>query len=429
MYPLARPVVRLAPRLRGRWMMDRGSSRFRGPVMAMSAESAIPGDKGAAASEAVGARMHTYQLSRRACRDVLAVGGELKSAFCLYAGHEAALSEPLDQLTDPRGYRRFVEVIEHEKRRCGFRPEVVAHDLHPLYLSTHYAVGTGLPTVAVQHHHAHVVSVMADWRVDKPVVGICCDGSGYGSDGASWGCEVLCCDAAGFERAGHLEYLPLIGGDAAAIETRRPAAALLWQAFGCQWRDHLTASFGCGPGGDLDVFDQMMAGPAKTVMTSSLGRVFDGVSFLLGLCDRNEHEAQAAMALEAAASPGPADPYPYSTTAEDGLFKMSMAPAIRAIWRDLAGGADVGTVSARFHETVARMLAATAELACEMKGICQTVLSGGCFANQRLLSRVVERLEHRHLRVLKPRRVPGGDAGLALGQAVVAAARHEGGDA
>ncbi|MBN2562517.1 MAG: carbamoyltransferase HypF [Phycisphaerae bacterium] len=370
-----------------------------------------------------GGRMETYQLARRASRHVLAVGGELKSAFCLYAGREAALSEPLGHLTDPRAYRDFIDVIEEAKRRCGFRPAVIAHDLHPLYMSTRYALGTGLPTVAVQHHHAHVVSVMAEWRVDKPVVGICCDGVGYGVDGAAWGCEVLRCDASGFTRAGHLEYFPLIGGDAAAVETCRPAAALLRQAFGDEWRDQLATAFCRVPEKDLDAFERLMTSSTKDIMTSSLGRVFDGVSFLLGLCDRNEHEAQASIALDSAASAGLAAPYPYGTTADNGLVRMSVVPVVRAIVQDLKAGVGAGAISARFHETVARMLAATAEMVCEMEGISTTALSGGCFANRRLASRVTERLERRHLRVLRPRRVSCGDAGLALGQAVIAAAK------
>ena len=370
-------------------------------------------------------QVRIFRLAKRAGRNVLAVGGELKAAVCFYSGGEAALSEPMGDLTTPANYRRFVAAIEEMKQRWSFRPEVIAHDLHPRYLSTQYALATGIPAIAVQHHHAHLVSVMAEWRMDKPVVGVCCDGVGFGSDGAAWGCEVLKCETGGFERAGHLEYFPLLGGDAAAIEPCRPAAALLHQAFGSEWRRHFPVAFAELPEGDLEVFDRLLTTGANCPMTSSLGRVFDGVSFLLRLCRRNEREAQAAIALESAAQGNSAEPYPYATTAENGAIRMSMAPVIRAIVQDMAGAPDTGTISARFHETIARMLAATAEIVCEKNGINTVALSGGCFANKRLLARVTERLERRHLRVLVPRLVSCGDAGLALGQAVAAAAMYE----
>lgn len=370
-------------------------------------------------------RVHVFQLGRRAGGCILAVGGELKASACFYAGVEAALTEPVGNLTEPETYRKFIALIDELSRQWHFRPDVIAHDLHPRYMSTQYAEGTGLRKIGVQHHHAHIVAVMAEWRQDQPVVGICCDGVGYGSDGAAWGCEVLYGDAADFSRAGHLEYFPLIGGDAAAVETCRPAAALLRQAFGGDWREHLTPSFQTVPARDLELFERLMTAPTRSQMTSSLGRVFDGVSFLLGLCAKNEREAQAAIALDSAAANGPAEPYPYETTADHGSFKMSTAPAVRAMVQDVKAGAAASVISARFHETIARMLAATAEMACAKHGVATVVLSGGCFANQRLRARLIERLERRRLRVLSPRLVSCGDAALALGQAVAAAARLE----
>lgn len=368
---------------------------------------------------------HVLQLSRRAGCSILALGAELKAAVCFYAGCEAALIDPVGDLSSANTYRRYVATIEEMEHRWGFRPELVAHDLHPRYMSTEYARTRAIPTIGVQHHHAHIMSVAAEWRVDKAIVGICCDGVGYGADGAAWGCEVLKCEAAGFERAGHLDYFPLLGGDAAAREPGRPAAALLHQAFGDQWRRHFPASFAQAAERDLDVLDRLLATRTNSPPTSSLGRVFDGVSFLLRLCRRNEREAQAAIALESAACGDGVEPYAYATTVENGAIRMSMAPVIRAIVQELAGAVDVGMISARFHETVARMLAATADMVCEKNGISTVALSGGCFANQRLLARLTDRLERRHLRVLTPRLVSCGDAGLALGQAVVAASRHE----
>jgi len=367
---------------------------------------------------------------------ILGVGGELKSTVCLYLAGEATLSEHLGDLRHPQAYRHFVCAIDRLKDLFEFAPELVAHDLHPQYLSTHYARELGIPTVGVQHHHAHVVSVMAEWGEAGPVIGIACDGVGYGADGAAWGCEVLHCRAGDFDRLGHLQYFPLVGGDAAAIETWRPAAALLHQALGKTWRESLLAlSNGrhtppaamnrCQPllPEALDMFERQRAAGINAPPTSSLGRVFDAVSFLLGLCNWNRHEAEAALALEAEAEDRTVRPYPYKVTERGDQVEMSLSPAVAEIVAAVRARESVGRIAARFHESVARMLDEAAVIACEMTGIRTIALSGGCFANRILLTRLVELLEQRHLRVLYHREVPCGDGGIALGQAVAAAWR------
>jgi len=369
--------------------------------------------------------MTRYESIRKSPVRVLALGGELKSTFCLYAGREAFLSEPVGDLTDPRTFRRYLSDIERASAAIGFTPQLVAHDLHPQYVSTCHARTLGVPSIAVQHHHAHIVSVMADWSLDKTVVGVCCDGVGLGTDGAAWGCEVLLCDAASFKRSGHLSYFPLVGGDAAAIDTWRPAAALVRQAHGGAWRSTSACAFHKLPDDTLDAFEQQLDAGLNAPMSSSLGRVFDAVSFLLGLCDRNEHEGQAAIALDAAAADGEFEAYPYETTVASGTINMSLSPAIRSIIKDIKTRTHVSEISARFHETIARMLAATAQLVCDGGGTSTVVLSGGCFANQRLAARVRVLLERRHLKVFAARRVSCGDAGLALGQAMAAAVMYE----
>jgi hydrogenase maturation protein HypF len=362
---------------------------------------------------------------------VLAVGAEQKSAPCFYTAYDAVLSEPLGGLADPGTYRAFIETIEHLSKELGFTPDLVAHDLHPLYQSTRFAEQAGLPTVAVQHHHAHVVSVMAEWRIDKPVIGICCDGVGYGADGNAWGCEVMRCDADGYQRLGFLDYFPLIGGDAAAIQTWRSAAALLRQAFGSAWRDQfdkLHGTHGCEgipSASDLENADRLMERGVATVLTSSLGRVFDGVSFMLGLCRRNDSEGQAAIMLEEAAVGETVEPYPYETVARFDCVRMSVAPMIRAIVKDIEAATPIAIISSRFHETIARMLTATALMAAEKARLFSVVLAGGCFANQRLVRRLTQRLESRHFTVYAPRQISCGDAGLALGQAVIAGHWHQ----
>jgi len=373
----------------------------------------------------MGTACDVFPLPRLIETRVLGLGSDLKASLCLCRQREAILSPSFGSLTDPSCYRAFLAWTAALRERPDAAPQLLARDMHPLYLTTGYAQSTGLPTMAVQHHHAHVVSVMAEWALDKPVVGICCDGVGYGTDGAAWGGELLVCDWATFDRRGQIEYMPLVGGDAAAIETWRPAAALLRQAFGDAWRGRLPSAFDAVTDERINVFERLVARDLNTPPSSSLGRVFDGVAFLLGLCRRNEHGGQAAIAVEQVAGRTPAEPYPYETRMVNGRVQMSPAPAIRAIVADIGAGADVHTMAARFHETIARMLVASTELVCDQVGLSRVVVAGGCFLNRRLRTRVIELLERRHLQVFAPRRVPIGDDGLALGQAVAAAAMHE----
>jgi hydrogenase maturation protein HypF len=393
-------------------------------------------------------------VGRYSGRRVLAVGGELKATVCLLQRGEAILSEHLGDLTNPAAYRHFVAAIDRLKQLAGCEPEVVACDLHPRYLSTEYARRCELPVVAVQHHHAHIASVMAEWGELGPVIGLSCDGAGYGTDGAVWGCEALFCERGDFERIGHLEYFPLVGGDLAASETWRPAAALVRAAFGEDWRGvwdevlsrrwrncsaRTESSAGDegesvpdgrkardAVGGDVEVFERQLVRGINTPSTSSLGRVFDAVAFLLGLCDRNRHEAEAAMAVEAAATEhgGPVTPLSYAVDGDGDHLVASLVPTIRDIVRASGDSeSQPALLAARFHETVAQMLAESARLAATPRGMRHIALSGGCFANRRLLVRVVELLEADGFIVLYHREVPSGDGGLALGQAFVAAWR------
>jgi len=358
-------------------------------------------------------------------RGILAVGAELKSTVCLLNNREAILSEHLGDLSRPETYRHFVQAIDRLQELFGFRPAAVACDLHPQYLSTRYAAQLDLPVVAIQHHHAHIASVLAEHGDPGPVIGLSCDGTGYGTDGAVWGCELLLCSPGDFKRLGHLEYFPLVGGDAAAIETWRPAAALLRSAFGTAWRSEAADVLGKVPPHDLDVFEWQASAGVNAPPTSSLGRVFDAVAFLLGLCDRNRHEAEAAMALEAAAAGPEVNPYPCDVTPGDEGFKLSLAEALVGIQADVRAGQPIDRLAARFHETVAHLLATAAVMACESHGLNTVAVSGGCFANRRLLERVVALLESERLSVLYNRRVPAGDGGVALGQAAAAAWQME----
>ncbi len=362
-------------------------------------------------------------------RRILAVGGELKATVCLLGGGEAILSEHLGDLSHPDAFRHYVDAIDRLKQLAGCEPELVACDLHPRYLSTEYARRLGLPVVAVQHHHAHIASVMAEHGEAGPVIGWSCDGTGYGADGAVWGCELLLCERGEYERLGHIEYFPLVGGDLAARETWRPAAALVRAAYGPAWRTVFSAArpaFESGPRSDL--FEQQAVRKTNAPPTSSLGRVFDAVAFLVGVCDQNRHEAEGAMAVEATAAEHEAgvEPYDFEVRSDGAGLVLVLAPMIRALVAARQTGESTACSAARFHETIARALAEMARSAAAARGIGTIVLSGGCFANRLLLERVVALLESAGRRVLCQRRVPSGDGGLALGQAWVAAWRLRG---
>jgi hydrogenase maturation protein HypF len=367
-------------------------------------------------------------LEVEAPEPVLAVGGELKSAVCLVKGREAVLSEHLGELSNPVAYRNFVETIEQFKRLLDVEPKVVAHDLHPEYASTRYARGLNVTRTEVQHHHAHVISVMADAGLSGPVVGISCDGTGYGPDGAIWGCEILCGDEAGYERAAHLAYYPLLGGDAAAREGWRPAVALLREAYGETWREEAEYALKRVEAEALQLAGQRLeAGSRAWVPTSSLGRLFDAAAFLLGVCDENRHEAQSAMSLEAVArsmGPGPLLEYEVEDPDDkEGPALLDVRPLIRELVSGMRTGRDEADLARAFHETIAVMLADAAHAAAERRGLNRVVLSGGCMVNQLLLGALVRRLEEAGLDVHVQRRVPPGDGGIALGQALAAVER------
>ncbi len=369
-------------------------------------------------------------LAAAAERRILAVGGELKSTVCLLHRGEAVISEHLGDLSNAAAFRHFVDAIERLKDLCGFKPDVVACDLHPRYLSAAYARELGLPLVQVQHHHAHVVGVMAEWGELGPVVGLACDGTGYGTDGAIWGCEVLVCEGGDFERAGHLAYFPLVGGDRAAVETWRPAGALLQAAIGDTWPATLVEAAGAAVApapAALRLFEQQRAAGVNVASTSSLGRCFDAVSCLLGLCGENRHEAEAAMELEAAARrvAEPVAPLPFAISDRGAGLRLSLVPAVREIVAARRREEPVEVLASRFHETVAHMLAEAGLRTCRARGIDKVALTGGCFANRRLLQRLCAMLEANGLRVLYHRHLPCGDGGIALGQALVAAWRDE----
>jgi hydrogenase maturation protein HypF len=348
-------------------------------------------------------------VKREFRRHVLACGAELKNTFCLAKDNHAFLSHHIGDLENFETLRSFTSGIEHFERLFDIKPEVVAHDLHPEYLSTKYALDLpGVELVGVQHHHAHIASCLADNGEDGPVLGVAFDGTGYGLDGTIWGGEFLLADLAGFERIAHLAPVPMPGG-AAAI--RQP------------WR--MTASYVDDPAG-LDVFQRNEADWATVVsmarrgvnspLTSSAGRLFDAVSALLGVRDTVNYEGQAAIELEQLADPGERTAY----RAEIADTVVSGADLVRLAAEDLRAGVPVPVIAARFHNGVADAIVRTCERLRSSTGVRTVALSGGVFQNVLLLDLTVDALERNGFRVLTHSRVPTNDGGISLGQAVLA---------
>ncbi len=362
---------------------------------------------------------------------ILAVGAELKNTICLLAGGRAVLSEHIGDLTDGRTYRHFIDTINHLEALFEVCPALLAADMHPQYLSSQYAARrhrgelpgrSALPLTSVQHHHAHIASCLAEHGRLGPVISLACDGTGFGTDGAVWGCEVLRVDLTDFRRLGHLRYLALPGGDAAAVETYRPALAALFDTYGDRCLEVAGRCALDAPAEAQQAVVEMLSVGANCPPASSLGRWFDAVAALVGVAVVNGYEAQAAMKLEALARPDEDGAYAY-TVVSDGPFEVDLRPMVRGLVEDVTAGVAAGVIAARFHNTVVAFLADSARRARGATGLGVVALSGGCFANRYLSARLEAQLVADGFEVLVHRSVPCNDGGIALGQAAVAAAR------
>lgn len=356
---------------------------------------------------------------------VLAVGGELKNTLCLTQGKHAFLSQHIGDLENAESHSFFNEAVEHFKRILEIRPEIIAYDLHPDYFSTKWALQqSGVRAVGVQHHHAHIASCMAENHLDGPVIGFALDGTGYGTDGNIWGGEVLVADYANFERLAHFEYVPLPGGSAAIREPWRMAVSYLAHHFG---RDFLTRDLPFVRKLDehrTEVLLRMMERKINSPLTSSCGRLFDAVAALIGLRQRVNYEAQAAVELEMSIAPSSCGPgYPLQLVAEGEHWIISTRALFEALLDDLAQGAAPAVISRRFHDGLVECFAEIATLLRNKIQINQVCLSGGTFHNAYLSRELETRLSNARFKVFVQREVPAGDGGLSLGQAVVAAKR------
>ena len=384
-------------------------------------------------------------------RQILGCGAEEKNTFCLTKDNYAFLSQHIGDMENMETLEHFDSTIALYKRLFHIEPEVVAHDLHPDYLATKYAreLGeSGIKLIPVQHHHAHIASCLADNGLESPVIGVAFDGTGMGADGNIWGGEFLVGDYRNFRRAGHLEYLPLPGGAAAIKRPYRTAIGYILTLLGenalnaviaSEAKQSQLASIGQVTEVEVEVIKRQIEKRINSPLSSSMGRLFDAISALLGIRGEIDYEGQAAVELEMAAlssviaRPVPSEAreldeaisrnnesYPYRIAKDEGIRIVHLRDLLSAVIEDLHQGISKGMISVKFHNTVARMINEMCHLIAGETAISQVALSGGVFQNRLLLRKTVRSLESNNFQVFTHRQVPCNDGGISLGQAVIA---------
>lgn len=366
------------------------------------------------------------QLKNDTLTPLLACGGNLKNTFALAAGSNVFLSQHLGDLDNYLNFKVYDKTIYRMMDLIDIEPQLIVHDKHPDYQTTLYAKEIAekmnLPLVDVQHHHSHMASCMAENGLKERVLAVICDGTGYGTDGTVWGFEFLCGDYSSFERLGHLETVPILGGEEAI---RRPArmtfsflASLLGEAgvrYAGRWLSSLNSK-------ELEVLDVQLKREVNSIPTSSCGRLFDAAAALMGICLENKYEGQAPMEMEAAARNRGGENDCYSLKLKEGKassFQLTTVSLWEALLDDLEKGSDVRNMAYKFHVGLAKAVKDGALYMAESTGVDKVVLSGGVFQNRLLIELAVDLLKKEGLRVYCHNEVPPNDGGISLGQAVV----------
>jgi hydrogenase maturation protein HypF len=351
---------------------------------------------------------------------VLACGALLKNTFCIGMGDTAYLGPHIGDLDNLETYESYERAVEMFERFLDVQPAVVAHDLHPDYLSTRYALKREQPLkIAVQHHHAHVASAMAEHQIEGPVIGVAFDGTGLGTDGTAWGGEILFAEFTRFERLATFRPIALAGGDLAIRQVWRQALAVLDDALGSDAPIEQLPLFTRVPAADITLVRQMVSAGINTTAAHGVGRYFDAIGALVLGRSHSRYEGQIALEWNLVADPADHARYNFDIARRGTLLEVDLRPAIRSIVSDTLSGLAPSAISARFHNTLAAATADLVRSAIDRHGRLPVVLSGGCFQNARLAEGVVRELGPK-LRVVLHESVPPGDGGLALGQAVVA---------
>ena len=359
---------------------------------------------------------------------VFAAGGDLKSTFCIGKGKKAIMSQHIGNLENPETYAFYTSTVERFSTLFSFTPKAVIYDLHPGYRSTFHAKSMGIPTLPVQHHHAHIASCLAENGEMDPVIGFSFDGTGYGDDGTIWGGEVFVADLLGYNRKLHLKYIPLPGGDKAVLEPWRTALAALKTSFG--------GSSGSSAGSSVplempflreidpskaEMILNMIDKKINTPLTSSMGRLFDAAAAMLGLCSFSTFEAEGPIRLEALAGEAVNEFYPLPFSLDSG--EIDTAELIVEMSRDILKGTRTSVIASQFHNSIIRLVLNAAAALKKETGINKTALSGGVFNNRRILTGCEQILKENGFTVLTQSKIPCGDGGLSLGQLAVGAAK------
>ena len=358
---------------------------------------------------------------------ILACGAELKNTFCLTKGEHAFLSQHIGDMENEETLEHFENTIELYKKLFRVKPEIVAYDMHPEYLSTKYALQAGseegLTLIPVQHHHAHIISCLVENKFEGPVIGVAFDGTGYGTDGTIWGGEFLLADWRSFQRLGHLEYVPLLGGEAAIKKPYRMALSYLYTLLGEDFSLEGLPLSKLKPA-EVELIKQQLKRRINCPLTSSGGRLFDAVSALLGVRGEIDYEAQAAIELEMLASDetdkSEWKSYPFSIVEHHGMRVVKLEELFSKIVQDVKNQVPIPIISLKFHRTMAQIIAEMCKTIAKESGVNKVALSGGVFQNRLLLKLATAALQREGFIVLTHHLVPCNDGGISLGQAVIA---------
>jgi len=358
-------------------------------------------------------------------KQILACGAELKNTFCLTKDEHAFLSQHIGDMENEETLGHFENTIQLYKKLFRLEPEIIAYDMHPEYLATKYALQLGselgLSLSPVQHHHAHIVSCLVENKVEGQVIGVAFDGTGYGTDNAIWGGEFFTADYQNFTRVGHLEYVPLPGGEVAIKKPYRMALGYLYSLLGEDFSLEGLPIAKVNPA-ELGIIKQQLKRGINCPLTSSAGRLFDAVSALAGVRGEIDYEAQAAIELEMLAPDevSESESYPFSIVEHEGMRVVKLGELLSAVVKDVKNQAPAPLISLEFHHTMVQIIAEMCRLMARDTGITQVALSGGVFQNRLLLRLAIAALQKEGFNVLTHHLVPCNDGGISLGQAVIA---------
>ncbi|MFP4065751.1 MAG: carbamoyltransferase HypF [Bacteroidales bacterium] len=355
----------------------------------------------------------------RQTEGILATGAELVNCFCIGKGNQALLSQHIGDLKNMETYRFFTESVDKYRKLFRFNPSLIATDTHPDYLSSRYAEDHDIPVVRIQHHHAHIASCMAEHGLDEKVIGVALDGTGYGDDGHTWGSEFMVCDFNDYRRITHFDYMQMPGGDKVTQEPWRMAVSLLYNIYGRDFHRQDPDFLKNIDKQQVNMLCQAMDAGINTPLSSGAGRLFDGVSALINLCTHSRFHAEAPMRLESVIDKNVTEAYPFRAGET-----ISFRPAMDGILRDLENNQPIPVISARFHNTIVKVVEQSVQKISDEYGLQKVVLSGGTFQNKYLGEQLENRLLKAGFEVFTHGSVPSNDGGIALGQLMIAAAKR-----